>query len=92
MTASQRKLYLIPVTAGGTPGIMPGATIITSVRSPLRLLHVMRATPESKTYADSGECFSSKMMPRFSTRLIGQRIGKSVQLARREPGDVLKSP
>ena len=49
---------------------MPGATIITSVRSPLRLRQVMRATPESKTYADSGECFSSKMMPRFSTRLI----------------------
>jgi hypothetical protein len=70
VTASQRKLYLIPVTAGGTPGIMPGATIITSVRSPLRLRHVMRATPDSKMYADSEECCSSKMMPRFLTRLI----------------------
>jgi hypothetical protein len=69
VTASQRKLYLMPDTAGGKPGIMPGATIITSVRMPLRLLHVMRATPESKMNADSAECFSSKMMPRLSTRL-----------------------
>jgi hypothetical protein len=30
---------------------------------------VMRATPESKMNADSAECFSSKMMPRLSTRL-----------------------
>ncbi len=48
VAASQRKLDLIPVTAGGTPGIMPGATMITSVRSPLRLRQVMRATPASK--------------------------------------------
>jgi hypothetical protein len=70
VTASQRKPYLIPVTAGGTLGIMPGATIITTVRSPLRLLHVIRATPESKMYADSGMWFSSKMMRRFVTCLI----------------------
>ena len=47
--ASQRKSYLIPETAGGMPGIMPGATIITSVRSPLRLRQVICATPVSKT-------------------------------------------
>ena len=42
---------------------MPGATMITSARFPLRLQQVIRATPETKTYADSGECCSSKMMP-----------------------------
>jgi hypothetical protein len=49
---------------------MPGATMITRVRSPLRLRHVMRATPDSKRYTDSGACFSSKMMPCLPTRLM----------------------
>jgi hypothetical protein len=34
---------------------------------PLRLRHVIRATPASRIYAESGECFSSKMIARFST-------------------------
>jgi hypothetical protein len=49
---------------------MPGATIITSMRSPLRLRQVMRATPDSRRYADPGECFPSKMTSRFSTRFM----------------------
>jgi hypothetical protein len=33
----------------GKPGIMPGATLVTSMR--LRLRKVMRATPDSRGYA-----------------------------------------
>src|SRR5690349_24023556 len=49
--------------------LFPYTTLFRSVRSPLRLRHVMRPIPESNRYADSGECFSSKMIPRFSIRL-----------------------
>src|ERR1035437_4397219 len=59
----------MPGTGGGKLGIMPGETMITDVRWPLRLRHVIRATPASKIYAESGECFSSKIIAHFSTVL-----------------------
>src|SRR5208283_4652446 len=59
----------MPGTGGGKPGIIPGAIMIAVVRRPLRLRHVIRATPASRINAVSGECFSSKMIARFSAVL-----------------------
>src|ERR1700689_3585845 len=60
----------MPATGGGKPGTMPGATMITSVRVPLRLRQVICATPASRINAVSCECFSSIMIARFSTELV----------------------
>jgi len=52
----------------------------------------MRATPESKTYAASGEHISSKNDAALLHPANRQRSGEAVELARGEPGNVLKSP
>jgi hypothetical protein len=68
VTASQRKLYLIPPEE--RPESCPARDHNHQREIALAIAACDGATRESKKYADSGECFSSKMMPRFSTRRI----------------------
>ena len=92
VTASQRKLYLIPATAGG------------NARNHARRDHNhQRAIALAIAAGDARDSreqdvrgFGRVLLIENDAALFNpahrQRIGKSVQLARREPGNVLKSP